>query len=206
MIWQVLKHVDLPSADSLLHDYGYLGVAIGAFGDSFGLPSSGEIVLLAAAAATSNQFSLPLVVLVAWAFALAGDLCAYGIGRAAGPGVLRRFGVHEDSSVHVFMARYGARAVAAGRLIAGIRTKLAIVSGSTRMPFHRYLLADALGAAVWAILVGGLGFLFSSSVSTLIDRFGSASHAVGVIAIVAVAALVLYLCVRYVLRFRPAAG
>jgi len=78
VIWQVLKHVDLPSADSLLHDYGYLGVAIGAFGDSFGLPSSGEIVLLAAAAAaaTSNQFSLPLVVLVAWVFALAGDLCA----------------------------------------------------------------------------------------------------------------------------------
>jgi membrane protein DedA with SNARE-associated domain len=208
VIWQVLKHVDLPSADSLLHDYGYLGVAIGAFGDSFGLPSSGEIVLLAAAAAaaTSNQFSLPLVVLVAWAFALAGDLCAYGIGRAAGPGVLRRFGVHEDSSVHVFMARYGARAVAAGRLIAGIRTKLAIVSGSTKMPFHRYLLADALGAAVWAILVGGLGYLFSSSVSTLIDRFGSTSKVIGLIAIVAVAALVLYLCVRYVLRFRPAAA
>jgi membrane protein DedA with SNARE-associated domain len=183
-------------------------VAIGAFGDSFGLPSSGEIVLLAAAAAAANssEFSLPLVVLVAWAFALAGDLCAYAIGRAAGPGVLRRFGVHEDSSVHVFMARYGARAVAAGRLIAGIRTKLAIVSGSTRMPFHRYLLADAVGAAVWAILVGGLGYLFSSSVSTLIDRFGSASHLVGVIAIVAVVALVVYLSVRYVLRFRPAAA
>jgi membrane protein DedA with SNARE-associated domain len=114
VIWQVLKHVDLPSADSLLHDYGYLGVAIGAFGDSFGLPSSGEIVLLAAAAAAANssEFSLPLVVLVAWAFALAGDLCAYVIGRVAGPGVLRHFGVHEDSSVHVFMARYGARAVA----------------------------------------------------------------------------------------------
>jgi membrane protein DedA with SNARE-associated domain len=104
------------------------------------------------------------------------------------------------------MARYGARAVAAGRLIAGIRTKLAIVSGSTRMPFHRYLLADALGAAVWATLVGGLGYLFSSSVSTLIDRFGSASHVVGVIAIVVVAALVVYLSVRYVLRFRPAAA
>ena len=208
VIWQVLTHVDLPSAGSLLHDYGYLGVAIGAFGDSFGLPSSGEIVLLAAsaAAATSSQFSLPRVLLVAWGFALAGDLCAYGIGRAAGPGVLRRFGVHEDSSVHVFMARYGSRAVAAGRLFAGIRTKLAIVSGSTRMPFYRYLLADALGAAVWAVMVGGLGYLFSSSVSTLIDRFGSASTLIGAIAIIIVAAVVVYLCVRYVLRFRPAAA
>jgi membrane protein DedA with SNARE-associated domain len=104
------------------------------------------------------------------------------------------------------MMRHGVRAVAAGRLFAGIRTKLAIVSGSTRLPFHRYLLADALGAAVWAILVGALGYLFSSSVSTLIDRFGSASHVLGVIAIVVVAALVVYLSVRYVLRFRPAAA
>ena len=36
------------------------------------------------------------------------------------------------------------------------------------------------------------------------DRFGSASHLIGLIAIVAVAVLVAYLCVRYVLRFRPA--
>jgi hypothetical protein len=43
-------------------------------------------------------------------------------------------------------------------------------------------------------------------VSTLIDRFGSASRIVGVAAIVVVAALVVYLSVRYVLRFRPAAA
>jgi membrane protein DedA with SNARE-associated domain len=205
-IWLVLRRVDAPHASSLIDDYGYLGVAAGAFGDSFGLPSSGEIVLLlasAASAASASHFELPLVVTVAWAFAVFGDSCAYAIGRAAGPRLLRRFGVHEDSTVHGFMDRHGARAVVAGRLIAGVRTKLAIVSGTTRMPFYRYVAADAAGAAIWALAVGLLGYLFSSSVSSLTSRFGSASHVVGIVAIAVVAAAVIFLSVRYVLRQRP---
>lgn len=205
-IWLVLRQVDTPGAGSLIRDHGYLGVAVGAFGDSFGLPSSGEIVLLlasAAAAASTSHFSLPVVIAVAWAFAVAGDGCAYAIGRAAGPRVLSRFGVHEDSSVHGFMRRHGARAVVAGRLIAGIRTKLAIISGSTGMPLYRYVLADGLGAAIWAVAVGLIGYGFSSSVQSLTDGFGSASHWVGGVAIAVVALAAAYLSVRYVLRFRP---
>ncbi len=208
-LWLVFRNVDAPSASQLLDDYGYWGVALGAFGDSFGLPSSGEIVLLlasAASAASSSHFSLPVVIAVAWAFAVLGDACAYVIGRAAGPRVLHRFGVHEDSAVHGFMERHGMRAVAAGRLVAGIRTKLAIVSGSTRMPVHRYVIADAIGAAVWAVSVGLLGYLFSSSVDSLTSRFGNASHLLGAIAIAVAAAAAVYLSVRYVLGHRPDPG
>jgi membrane protein DedA with SNARE-associated domain len=209
VVWLVLRQVDLPSATSMIEDYGYLGVAIGAFGDSFGLPSSGEVVLLVAsagAAAASSHFSLPMVVAVAWVFAVLGDACAYAAGRAAGPRLLRRFGVHDDSSVHRFMERHGARAVVVGRLVSGVRTKVAIVSGSTRMPAHRYIVADAIGAAIWAVTVGLLGYLFSSSVQSVTDHAGSAGHALGGIAAAAVAAAAAYLSVRYVLRYRPQAG
>jgi membrane protein DedA with SNARE-associated domain len=204
-IWLLLRHADLPSAESLLSDYGYLGVAVGAYADSFGLPSSGEIVLLAAAAAAakSTHFNIGGVILVAWLFAWLGDLSAYGIGRAAGPGVLRRFGVTEDNAVHGFMERHGVRAVAAGRLVAGIRTKLAIVSGSTKMSFFKYAIADAIGAAVWAVLVGGIGYLFANSVNMLITRFDSASHVIAVVGGTIVAVVVAYLCWRYVRGFRP---
>jgi membrane protein DedA with SNARE-associated domain len=201
-----LREVDAPSAGSLVDDHGYLGVAVGAFGDSFGLPSSGEIVLLlaSAAAASTSHFSLPLVIAVAWGFAVIGDSCAYAIGRTAGPRVLRRFGVHEDSAVHGFMQRHGVRAVAAGRLIAGVRTKLAIVSGSTRMPFHRYVVADGIGAAVWASGVGLLGYLFASSVAGLTTNFSDASRWIGLAAIAIVAVIASWLSVRYVLGHRPA--
>src|SRR4051794_1740036 len=202
----VLQRVDVPSAGSMIEDYGYLGVAVGAFGDSFGLPSWGEVVLLvasAASAATSSHFSLPVVIAVAWVFAVLGDACAYAAGRAAGPRLLHRLGVHDDSSMHRFMERHGARAVVAGRLVSGVRTKLAVVSGSTRMPAHRYIIADAAGAAIWAVTVGLLGYLFSSSVQSVTDHAGSAGHALGGIAIAVVALAGAYLSVRYVLRHRP---
>jgi membrane protein DedA with SNARE-associated domain len=206
LLWLGLRHVDLPSAGSLIEDYGYLGVAAGAFGDSFGLPSSGEVVLLvasAASAASSSHFDLPVVIAVAWVFAVLGDACAYAAGRAAGPRLLHRLGVHEDSSVHRFMERHGARAVVAGRLVGGIRTKLAIVSGSTRMPAHRYIVADAIGAAIWAVLVGLLGYVFSSSVQSLTAHLGSAGHALGGVAVSVAALATAYLSARYVLRYRP---
>jgi len=209
VIRRALREVDAPSAGGLIGDHGYTGVAIGAFGDSFGLPSSGEIVLLlasAAAAASTAHFSLPLVIAVAWGFAVIGDSCAYAIGRTAGPRVLRRFGVHEDSPVHGFMRRHGARAVAAGRLVAGIRTKLAIVSGSTRMPFHRYVLADGIGAALWAVGVGLTGYLFAGSVAQLTTRFSDGSRWIGLAAIALVALAGVWLSVRYVLSHRPATG
>jgi membrane protein DedA with SNARE-associated domain len=204
-----LKHVDAPSAGSLIDDYGYLGVAVGAFGDSFGLPSSGEIVVLlasAASAASASHFSLPLVIAVAWGFAVIGDACAYAIGRAAGPRVLHRFGVNEDSAVHSFMDRHGLRAVVAGRLVAGIRTKLAVVSGSTRMPFHRYVLADALGAAIWAVSVGVLGYLFAGSVDRMTARFSDAGHWLALIAFALIGVVAVWASVRYVLHHRPIAG
>ena len=202
-----LREVDAPSAGGLIDDHGYVGVAAGAFGDSFGLPSSGEIVLLlasAASAASASNFSLPVVIAVAWSFAVIGDATAYAIGRAAGPRVLRRFGVHEDSAVHGFMDRHGARAVTAGRLVAGIRTKLAIVSGSTGMPFHRYVLADSVGAAVWAVGVGLIGYLFAGSVARLTERFSDAGHWLAVAAFAIMGGAVVWLSIRYVLRHRPA--
>ncbi len=205
-IYLVLSHVSPPSASSLIRDYGYIGVAVGAAADSFGLPSSGEIVLLlgsAASAAGASHFSLPLVIVVAWGFAVIGDSCAYAIGRAAGPRVLRRFGVHEDSKVHRFMDSYAARTIVGARLLAAVRTKVAIVSGSTRVPFHRYVLFDGIGAAIWALAVGLLGYLFAASVDRLIHDFGRFSSALGVSALVVIAALVTFFSVRYVLRHRP---
>ena len=201
------RGIDTPSASRLIDQYGYLGIALGAFGDSFGLPSSGEIVLLlgsaAAAASTRSDFSLPLVIAVAWGFAVLGDACAYAIGRGAGPHLLRRVGVQEDSAVHGFMHRHGTRAVVAARMVAGIRTKVAIISGSTRMPFWRYVAADALGALVWAVAVGLLGYVFAESIDRLVSRFDNATGVVGGAIVVVVAAAAAFLSLRYVRSHHP---
>lgn len=192
--------VDVPSPDALVDRFGYAGVAAGAFFDSFGLPSSGELVLLlgGAAAALRESLSLPLVIAVAWAFAVAGDAAAYALGRLAGPGLLERFGVGGESRLHGFMERHGGPTVAAARLLAGARTKVAVLSGSTRMPFARYLAYDAAGALVWAVAVGCLGYLAAESVAAVAAGAERATAwlgwaALGVLAAVLAAWLVLRL-------------
>ena len=74
------------------------------------------------------------------------------------------------------------------------------------MPFHRYLLADGIGAAVWAVAVGLLGYLFADSVGRLAARFSAAGHWIGLAAIAVVAVVAVWLSVRYVLGHRPAAA
>jgi membrane protein DedA with SNARE-associated domain len=101
------------------------------------------------------------------------------------------------------MDRYGIGAVVLARSIAGIRTKVAVVSGSTEMPVLRYALADAVGAAIWAIGLGVLGYVFADSVHTLIDRFEASSGTLGAIAIAGVALGALYLSVQYIRSHHP---
>jgi membrane protein DedA with SNARE-associated domain len=73
-------------------------------------------------------------------------------------------------------------------------------------PFHRYVLADGIGAAVWASGAGLLGYLFASSVSDLTTRFSDGSRWIGPAAIAIVAVAAAWLSVRYVLGHRPATG
>ena len=43
------------------------------------------------------------------------------------------------------------------------------------MSLLRYIIADGIGAAIWAVAVGVLGYVFASSVQRLIDAFGSST-------------------------------
>ena len=66
------------------------------------------------------------------------------------------------------------------------------------------MLADGIGAAVWAAGVGLLGYLFAGSADRLTARFSDASHWFGAAALAIAAVLVVWVSLRYVLRHRPA--
>jgi membrane protein DedA with SNARE-associated domain len=68
------------------------------------------------------------------------------------------------------------------------------------------VLADGIGAAVWAVGVGTVGYLFAGSVARRTGRFSDAGHWVAVAAFAIVAGAAARLSVRYVLSHRPVAG
>jgi membrane protein DedA with SNARE-associated domain len=135
--------------------------------ESLGIPVPGEIALVTAAVlATQHKTALSPAWIAACgsAGAIVGDSIGFGIGRRAGRPLFdrlgRRFPRHFGPG-HIALAervftRHGVWAVFFGRFIALLRIFAGPLAGSLRMPYGRFLGANASGGIVWAT---GMTFL-----------------------------------------------
>ena len=145
--------------------YLLTGLAVGI--ESLGVPIPGETVLVAAAIMSSRHelsISPHGIAIAAILGAVIGDSIGYAIGHRYGERLFgyleRRFPHHfsrdlVDYAEHVFQ-RWGMVAVFVGRFIALLRIFAGPLSGSLRMHYPRFLLANAAGAICWA---GGTTYL-----------------------------------------------
>ena len=139
--------------------YVLVGLVIGL--ESIGIPLPGEVILVSAALLASRHqldVSSVWVAVAASAGAIAGDNIGYLAGRRWGDRMFdvlgRRFPKHAGPdqlayAEHVF-TRYGVWAVFFGRFVALLRMFAGPLSGALRMPYPRFLAANALGGLVWA--------------------------------------------------------
>jgi len=139
--------------------YLLVGLVIGL--ESMGIPLPGEVILVSAALLASRHelaVSPVGVALAASAGAILGDSIGYLAGRRWGDRMFdvlgRRFPKHAGPdrlayTEHVF-ARYGVWAVFIGRFVALLRIFAGPVAGALRMPYPRFLAANALGGFAWA--------------------------------------------------------
>jgi membrane protein DedA with SNARE-associated domain len=145
----------------------YLIVGLTIMVESLGIPVPGEIVLVTAAVlATQHKTGLSpaWIAVCGSAGAIAGDSIGFLIGRRAGEPLFgwlgrkfpRHFGPgHIAVAEHVF-TRHGVWAVFFGRFVALLRIFAGPLAGSLRMPYGRFLAANAGGGIVWAT---GMTFL-----------------------------------------------
>ncbi len=155
----------MPHLDAWLGKFGYLGVALGVFLESAGVPVPGETVVLAAAfLAAHGTLELPMVVATAALAAVAGDNLGYVLGRRLGRRWLERhgrtlgLGPARLTQVDRFFARFGGWAVALGRFVTGVRVLIAAAAGAAGMPWGSFVRFNVLGAVAWATLTGLAGF------------------------------------------------
>lgn len=153
---------------------GYPGIAAAVGLESLGLPVPGETALLAGSyLASTGRFSLPLVIGAAALGAIVGDSLGYLFGRLGGRVILERYGPwvgissQKLAAVDARFARHGARTVFLARFITLLRMLAGPLAGAARMPYWRFLAANAAGAMTWAATMGTLGFYFGKSVAVL---------------------------------------
>jgi len=109
---------------------------------------------------------------------------------------MRRYGrmLHiretEIERAHAFFERHGAKTVFFGRFIALLRTWAAVLAGVSSMPYGVFMIYNALGGSVWAVLFGMLGYLFGQNLPNL-EHYVSRASLVLVLAVALVAVLVL---------------
>jgi membrane protein DedA with SNARE-associated domain len=134
--------------------------------ESMGIPVPGETALITGAILASNgKLQIELVIVLAALAAILGDNVGYLIGRHGGRRLLTANGPFLATRTRVlrvgepFFERHGAKAVFLGRFTAGLRIWAAWLAGATHMPWKSFLVFNALGGIIWAIVVGVLAYL-----------------------------------------------
>jgi len=148
-----------------------------------GVPMPEDAVLLAAGV-TSHLSSNPwwLVLPIMFSGVLAGDSIVYGLAHRYGEELLSRRPLRwvvtplRRQRVTLLYQRHGAKAVFAGRHMAGVRVLVFAMAAIEKVPFRTFVIWDALGALITVPFVFSLGFYFSSHVAAVQAGLATAEH------------------------------
>ena len=149
----------------LLSDYGYWAVFVGT------LLEGDAILVLAGFAAHQGYLSLPLTLAIAFVGGTLGDQLFFLVGRLWSQSLLIRFprSAPRVQRIRELLDRHHAPIIVGIRFMYGLRILGPIVIGTCKVSAWRFALFNVLGAAIWAPLIGGLGYLFGSALQWLLD-------------------------------------
>lgn len=160
--------------------YGAIALAIGL--ETAGFPFlPGETTLLAAAAFAGSEQGLHIGGVIGSAIGggIVGGIVGYAIGRALGFRLLLRYGPRIGVTprrlklgMYLF-GRYGGAVIFVARFVALLRSLASFLAGATRMRWGRFLLYNALSAAVWAGLYGYAAFALGKQIKHLAGPVGA---------------------------------
>ncbi|BAL88254.1 hypothetical protein AMIS_30340 [Actinoplanes missouriensis 431] len=153
----------------ILHHWGYAAVFVIIFVESFGLPTPGQTVMVAAAVyASSGHLNVWLVGFLAFTAAVLGDNIGYWIGVRGGRRAVHRWGRYvfltpdRFARIERFFARRGSHVVVVARFFDGLRQFNGVLAGVTAMPWRTFVLHNAVGAALWVGLWVPVAYFFGA--------------------------------------------
>jgi membrane protein DedA with SNARE-associated domain len=188
----------LNSLASPLAHFGLWAVLALVLVEDFGIPVPGETVLIAAAIyAGSGRLNVVAVGLVGFAAAVVGDNIGYAIGRFGGRALIDRYGKYifltpeRLEKTEVFFERHGTKIIIVARFIEGLRQANGIIAGITGMHWLKFVLANALGAALWVGTWVSIGYFAGQHITTIYNDVSRYSLYVAIAAVLLIAVWIL---------------
>jgi len=142
--------------EGFVRQYGALAVLPILAIEAVGAPVPGETLLIfASVLAGRGELSWSAILIFGWIGSVLGDNLGYLIGRKLGRATILRYGtkvgLNEErlQSIEAIHGRFGATTVVFARFVSILRQLNGVMAGTLEMPWWRFLVLDALGAALW---------------------------------------------------------
>ena len=195
----------LHTLEPTLNQFGYLAVLGLVLIEDFGVPVPGETVLiLAAVYAGAGRLNVVLVGLLGFLGAVIGDNVGFAIGHFGGRPLIERYGRYifltpeRVARATGFFQRHGGWIIIVARFIEGLRQANGIIAGMSGIHWAKFLVFNAIGAALWVVAWTSVGYFSGSHINAIYDTASRYSSYTAVI----VGALVVAYIVRHEVRVR----
>jgi membrane protein DedA with SNARE-associated domain len=179
--------------------HGYTFIFLIVLAEALGIPVPAALALVAGGAAVaSGTLRAPTAVLIAVTAMLLGDSLLYMLGSRMGwrlLGFLCRVSVDPETCVlHSAESFYkrGRATLLIAKFIPGVNSLAPPLAGSMKMPFMQFLGLDVLGANIYALAYGSVGFIFRDFLATIGRGFRAAGNAVEIVVVFAAIAFTAY--------------
>lgn len=208
--FEVFRHLShLMQSFFLGHQYVALFIFLLVEESGVPLPIPGDaLVMFTGFLATQGQSKAFLVIPLATAATAAGSSIPYWIAHRLGHPFVMKYGrfIRLDARRVAWVERWfqkrGAVAIVVGRLIPGMRTPTSVMSGVFEVPYHTFVPATTIAAAIWAGIYFTLGFVFGAEYRLISEYFvRNYRWAIVTLAIMVVATAIFFLARRTSLDF-----
>lgn len=189
---------DWLQADHLISSFGsfaLLGIVVVVFietGLLFPFLPGDSLLFTAGMLVAQDQldFPLPLLCLLLFGAAFAGDQVAYLIGREAGPKIFNRpdsrvFKRSYIDQTNAYFDKYGGRTIVLARFVPFVRTYAPVAAGVGRMPYRHFVGFNVIGALIWGVGITILGY-FLGQISFVHDNIEAILVAIVAVSVIPV--------------------
>jgi membrane protein DedA with SNARE-associated domain len=148
-----------------------------------GLPFPEDATLILCGFLIANNLARPLHALIAvYAGLLVADVILYSFGVRYGRAILthRRFkkilSSERLSKYEDIFHRRGVLFILIGRHLMGLRVHVFLVAGIMKMPFAKFIMADAVSAVITISIMTGIGYLGGNSLGIIMQDIKRIEH------------------------------